>query len=103
MVPFAATVRGGSRSRLILLLRFWRRKQPSFAAFFQPVTFAPNVHGGRMMEQSIQNRRRNDGIAENRTPLAIALVGSKYDAAPFIAGADELKENRRAQLIQRQI
>ena len=56
-----------------------------------------------MMKQSIQNRGCDDCIAEDRTPLAIALVGNKYDAASFVAGADELKENRRAQLIQRQI
>jgi hypothetical protein len=42
-------------------------------------------------------------LAENRTPFAIAFVRSQDDAAPFIAGADELKENSRTQLIQWQI
>src|SRR5271166_2849240 len=56
-----------------------------------------------MMQQAIQYGRRDDRIAEDRTPFAVALIGSENDAAPFIAGADELKENRRAQIVQRQI
>jgi hypothetical protein len=64
MIPLAATVRGDS-GRLMLLLRFWRRKQPGFTAFFQTVAFAPDVQGSRMMEQTIQDRRGDDGIAED--------------------------------------
>ena len=46
-----------------------------------------------MMQQPIEDGRADDRIAEDRTPLAIALVGSENDAAPLITGADELEED----------
>src|SRR5580698_329787 len=101
MVPFAATVRGGSRR--FGLLRFRQRNQTGFAAFLQPIALAANVDRGRMMQQAVQYGRRDDRVTENRTPFAITFVGSKNNAASFIAGADELEEDRRAQIVQRQI
>src|ERR1700733_13966521 len=101
MVPFAASVRGGSLG--ISLLLFGQRNQAGFAAFLQPVTLSANVDRGRMMQQAIEDRGGDDRVAEDRTPLAVAFVGSENDAAPFVAGADELEENRRAQIVQRQI
>src|SRR5271154_2431650 len=101
MVPFAATVRGGSRWLWPLL--FGQRNQTGLAAFLQPVTFPANVDRSRMVQQAVQNGSRDDRIAEDRTPLAVAFVGGENYAAPFVAGADELKENRRAQVVQRQI
>ena len=55
------------------------------------------------MQKAIEDRRRDDGVAEDRTPFAVAFIRSENDAAPFVAGADELKEDRRAQIVQRQI
>src|SRR6185437_15217906 len=96
MVTFASTVWSGSR--WFCVLRFRCRKQTSFTAFLEPITLAPDVHRSRVMQQAIEDR-----VAEDRTPFAIAFVRSQDDAALFIAGADELKENSRTQLIQRQI
>src|SRR5579863_9786814 len=101
MVPLAATVRGGSRWLGLLGLRHWN--QTGFAAFLQPIAFAANVDRGRMMQQAVQYGRRDDRVAENRPPFAVALVGSENDAASFVAGTDELKEDRCAQIVQRQI
>jgi hypothetical protein len=56
-----------------------------------------------VVQQPVEDGGRNDRIAEDRTPLAVALVGSENNAASFVTGADELKEDGRAELVQRQI
>ena len=84
-----------------MLLR--QRNQAGFAALLEPVTLAANVQRGGMMQQPIQDRRRDNRIAEDGTPFAVALVGSQNDAAPFVASADQLKEDRRTDLVQWQI
>ena len=101
MVPFAATVRGGSQGLWLLLFR--QRNQTGFAPFFEPVTLTANVHRGRVMQQTVEDGCCDDRVAEDRTPFAVAFVRSENDAASFVAGADELEENRRAQIVQRQI
>src|SRR5580658_7975472 len=101
MAPFPAFVQGGSRRLGWLLFR--QRNQPSLAALFEPVTLAANIHRARMMQQSVEDRCRDDRVAENGTPFAVAFVGSQNDAASFIAGADQLEEDRRAEIVQRQI
>ena len=101
MAAFAAAVWSGSSWFCVLRLR--RRKQSSFTALFEPVAFASDVHRRGVMQQAVEDRGRDDRVGENRTPFAIAFVRSQDDAAPFIAGADQLKENSRTQLIQWQI
>src|SRR5579863_3558181 len=56
-----------------------------------------------MMEQAVEDRSRDDRIAEDRAPFAVALVRSENDASSFITGADQLEENRRAQIVEWQI
>src|SRR5690349_13269614 len=56
-----------------------------------------------MMQQTIEDCRGDDRVAEDRTPFAVALVRSENDASSFVTGADQLEENRRAQIVQRQI
>src|SRR5579872_4874397 len=56
-----------------------------------------------MVEQTVQDGGGDDRVAENRAPFAIAFVAGEHDAAPFIAGADELKEYGRPQIVERQI
>jgi hypothetical protein len=97
MVPFAATALGAGGS--VRLLPFGQRNQPRFAPFFEPIAFTPDVDCRRVMQQTIKDGRGDDRIAEDRTPFAVALVGSENDAAPLIAGADELEEDRRTELV----
>src|SRR5580692_12195428 len=80
-----------------------QRNQPGFAALFETVTLASNIHRRRMVQQSIKDRRGDDGIAEDGTPLAIALVRRQNDAAAFVPRADELEENRRAEIVEWQV
>ena len=54
-----------------------------------------------MVQQAIQNRGRDDRVAEDRAPFAVTLVGCQDDAAPFVTCADQLEEDRRAEFIQR--
>src|ERR1700761_2775510 len=101
MVPFAAAVRGGSRGLWLLL--FGQRNQTGLATLFQSIALPANVNRGRMMQQAVEDRSGDDRIAEDRTPFAVTLIGSENDAAPFVSSADELEENGRAQIVQRQI
>lgn len=94
-----ATARSATRSIGLLLVR--QRNETGFPSFLKPVALAPNVNGGRMVQQTIEDGGGDDRVAEDRTPFAVALVGSENDAASFVTGADELKEDCRAEFVQR--
>ena len=55
------------------------------------------------MEQAVQDGRRDDLVAEDRAPIAIAFVAGENDAATLIASADQLEEDGRSEIIQRKI
>jgi len=55
------------------------------AAVLQPVALAPNVDRRRVMQQPVQDRRRDDRIAEDRSPVPVAFVGGQDDASAFIS------------------
>ena len=60
-----------------------------------------DVDGRRVMQQAIQNGGRDDRVSENRTPVSIAVVGGKDDAAPFIPCTRQLEENRPCSLLRK--
>ena len=45
-----------------------------------------------VVQQSIQQRGGNDGVAEDLAPLAEPAVGGQDDGAALVAGVDELEE-----------
>ena len=47
------------------------------------------------MQQAVEDRRGDDGIAEDLTPLADGPIRGEQDAAAFVATADELEEDMR--------
>src|SRR5215831_1047411 len=47
--------------------------------------------------------RSDNGVSEDRAPISVTLVGRQNDAAALVSCTDELKENRCAQLVQRQV
>jgi hypothetical protein len=47
--------------------------QPSSPPFFEPIAFAADVDGRRVMEQSVQDGRRDNRISEDAAPFAVAL------------------------------
>lgn len=45
-----------------------------------------------MVQQPVQNRRRDDLVTEDRVPVTVAFIRGQDDAALLIPGADQLKE-----------
>src|SRR5262247_1883294 len=56
-----------------------------------------------MMEQAVEDRSRDDRVAEDGAPFAVAFVRRENDASSFVTGADQLEENRCAQIVKWQI
>jgi hypothetical protein len=55
------------------------------------------------MQQAIQDGRGDDGVPKHLAPLAEALVGGEHDRAPLIAAGDELEEEVRPMLVNRDV
>src|ERR1700733_13055311 len=68
----AVTRKKGTPSPTVLI---GARKQTRLPSVLQAVTFTPDVDFRRMMQQPIQNRGRDDGIAKDGTPVSVAFVG----------------------------
>jgi hypothetical protein len=62
----SASCRGKEREPLAVLIG--AGEQASLPPVLQPVTFTSNVDGCGMMQQPIQNRGGDDGIAKDRSP-----------------------------------
>ena len=62
-------VRGQGVGRRSLLFSGWN--QSGFATLFQPIALAANVDRRRVMQQPLQDRRSDDRIAEDRSPIPI--------------------------------
>src|SRR5689334_4054680 len=106
MLPFAAATRGDSRRRRqtgTRLLLFRTGQQPSSTTFLQAIAFPADVDRCRVMEQSVEDGGRDDRIAENRAPVAVALIARQDDAASFVTSADELEEDGCTEVVQRQV
>jgi hypothetical protein len=50
------------------------------------------MHDDRMMQHSVQQGCRDDGITEHLAPLGKAAVGGQDHGAAFVARVDQLKE-----------
>jgi len=80
-------VRGQGTSRGLRPFLSSRRHQAGLTTILQPVTLAANVDGRRVMQQPIQNYCGDDRIAEDRSPVPIALVRGQDDAPPYGVGS----------------
>ena len=76
---------------------------PALRRFLQPIALAANVDGRRVMQQPVQDRCGDDRITEDRSPVPVALVRGQDDAPAFVPCTHQLEENRRSQIVQRQI
>ena len=72
-----------------------RHRQPSTAFLFQAVRLAFDVDRGGVMQQAIEDRARDHGIAEDLAPRTEALIAGQEDRAPLVATRDELEEEIR--------
>src|SRR5580658_1118118 len=68
------------------------RPHAGFALLLQPVTFALDVDGMRVVQQTIENRAGDHVVLKNRTPFAVALIGSQDHRTALIAFADQLEQ-----------
>jgi hypothetical protein len=55
------------------------------------------------MQQAVEDRCGNDGVPEDLPPLAEALVGGQHDGTPLVPARDELEEEVRAVLVNRDV
>ena len=60
--------------------------------FPKPEALPPDVEHVAVVQQPVQHRRGDDGVAEQFAPLAEALVGSEDYAAPLVASRDQGEE-----------
>ena len=52
----------------------------------EPVALAPDVEHMAVVQQPVQDRRGDDGVAQEFASLAEALVGRQDDAASLVPG-----------------
>jgi len=75
MRPIRGRVRAEFFHLLLFVLGSFRTEEAGFLFFLDPIAFALDVDRSRMVQQSIQNRRRQDRIAKDLAPCAIRFVG----------------------------
>src|SRR5205823_11475396 len=71
-------VRGQGTSRGLRPFLSSRWHHAGLAAILQAVALTANVDGRRVMQQPVQDRRGNDRVAENRSPVAVALRSEEH-------------------------
>jgi hypothetical protein len=106
MGSFTVTAPGDSRTdrRLRAGLLFLRsRQQSNPTPILQPIALAADVDRGRVVQQTGEDSRRDDGLSEDRAPVAVTLIAGQNDAAALVAGADQLEEDGRTEIVQGQI
>ena len=69
----------------------------------QPIARALDLDDDGMVEQPVEQRGGDDGIAEDVAPFGEAAVGGEDHGALFVAGVDELEEEIAAAGNDRQV
>src|SRR5712664_4085098 len=87
-------LRGGGLDRL---------DEAGFEFVLQPVGVAADVDGDRMVQDAIEDCRRDDPVAEDVAPAPEALITGQDHRPPLVAAADELKEEIGAGAVDRQV
>jgi len=77
-------------------------EQARFLLLFQSIAVALNYQRVTVVQQSIENRRREHLVAEDATSLRHELIRGDEQAAALVAG-HELKEEMRAASLEREI
>ena len=77
-------VLGGSAEQLM------RAEESSLPLFPEAVSLAPDVQHVAAMQQPVQHRRGDDGVAEKLAPFAEDPVGRQDDDASLVAGKDQV-------------
>jgi len=93
----------GRRGVLVLIGLVWRGEESGFLAFFEAVAVSPDAQGRGVVEESVEDGGGDDGVAEDVSPVAVALVARQEDASFLVARADELEEDGRALVVEWQV
>lgn len=67
--------------------------------FPQAIRLAPNIDDRGVMEETIQDGRRQDGIPEHLPPFTETLVGRQDHAPALIAGRDQAEKEGRIETV----
>jgi len=79
------------------------RDQSLPLSIFDAIAVSFYVNRGAMMQNSIENGRRDNVILEDISPFAIGFIGSENDGRFLVSSGDKLKETVRTQLVKWQI
>ena len=71
--------------------------------FLEPVTFALDVDGDRVMKNPIQDRRGDDGVAEHFAPTGERLVRRQDHRTLLVPPGDQLEEQVRPMSVDRDV
>lgn len=72
-------------------------------SIFDAIAVSFYVNRGAMMQNPIENSRRDNVILEDISPFAIGFIGSENDRSFLVSPGDQLEETVRSQLVKRQI
>src|SRR5579864_595665 len=78
-------------------------KEPSLLFLSESIALALDHQGMAVMQQAIEDRGRQDVVAEDRAPLRHDLVGGDQQAAAFVPAGDELEKEMSAASLERQV
>src|SRR5579864_2700956 len=78
-------------------------KEPSLLFLSESIALALDYQGVAVMQQAIEDRGRQDVVAEDRAPLRHDLVGGDQQAAAFVPAGDELEKEMGAASLERQV
>ena len=89
-----------SRSRRHFELGF---EQAGLELLLKPEAFTFDVDRDRMVQQAVEDRAGDHGVAEDLAPGAETLVAGDDDRAALVAARDQLEEQIGALAVDRQI
>lgn len=70
-------------------------EEPGLPLLLEAVALAFDVQGGGMVQQPVEDGRRQDLVVEDLTPVDEALVGGEDEAGLLVAPAEETEEETR--------
>ena len=69
-----------------------RADEPGLPLLAEPVGVALDVDAGGVVQQPVEDRARDHGVAKHLAPSSEAPVAGQQDGAAFVAPTDELEE-----------
>src|SRR5690606_14137730 len=87
----------------VLACRFGLRQKAGAALLPKPVAVATDREHVAVVEQAVEDRGRDDRIAEDAAPFADRTVARDEQAPALVAARDELEEEMRSLGLEREV